>query len=763
MTTGDKFLNATDKRQMGFEDFKSGILDYVIKKVRAVHQTAYGQDGIFGGVTIAMSGFGSSTGRFQLQDNYPITTDGLGNFLRLNAELAGRDVGIAFENDNGTEYHVGLHYAERPADVGLNAKTGIAEFATWQETIGERWEPNTIVDNGTTMTFRVNSVCGPTGVTGWTGPVVTHAGRKCLVWKKIPGSQALVDAQAVELLTVAFTGGHNVVTSTGLFGQVAGAVDVDPTHYYCLLLGPTVVESVDLEVQQGYVYLGTVTGAGGTTNPSTFDGSDQNELDPIFVAELSVTRLDTHGDLKIRVRADSADNNEKQLEAQAEDGTPVWYVNEDGDETVLGNQTLGATEGNTHPVKGSLVRRNTANAIVEEVHGPTGETGVGGARVAGVMEQVYGDQVTTKTVRAGSALTTELQRNTVPKFGGSTPNFAWPIVFFSELGPAAGDYIFQEEGGAGNDPVPSHGWIRSANARKDATNLARWERIQGGMPSGILQAGSQGLQWLTRQADQASPWTNVRGPNGWAEVLSVTPNGLTTILYNCTFDPLSGIYTRLWTGADAMMFQFGYDGLVIRRYAHPSNTTFNWSNWVIDTPVVGPQTFTKMLHFMNAILSWNNDPDAVRVSYSLTSPTGFGPNALLFMSGAKSQVKTAAIPLELPQGAIITGCILHGEFAPGTGTLRAAIVRNAKFPPTTGPTISLTAAPHYTLIPDSAAAMVDVPLTLDESAGNRTVNNTQYTYYLQIYGANTGVGTTNNEYMALVHARVLYTLTRFMP
>jgi hypothetical protein len=230
MSTGDRYVNMASKRLLGLTDFRERFLDYMKKTVADVHRTAYGLDGVFNGTPITGSGFGAD--RFQLSANHPLTSDGVGHFLQTNTELAGRDIGIQFENTNAIVYYLGLHFAERPRDVQLNVESGYPEFISWEETIGERADPNSVTNNGNgTLTLRVDTVAAPLG-----GTVRTHAGRRCLVWKKQPGRLALNEAAAVESLIVAFTSGENRITTTSLLGQEASNVSVNASAYYVLML-----------------------------------------------------------------------------------------------------------------------------------------------------------------------------------------------------------------------------------------------------------------------------------------------------------------------------------------------------------------------------------------------------------------------------------------------------------------------------------------------------------------------------------------------
>ncbi|MFQ5473876.1 MAG: hypothetical protein ACE5FA_13480, partial [Dehalococcoidia bacterium] len=185
-------------------------------------------------------------------------------------------------------------------------------------------EPDTVVDNGNgTITLTVDSVLNPFDATFNDG-----AGRQCLVWKKTPGKTALTEAVAVEQLVVANVGGANKITTASALGQ--SVISVTATDYYVLLLGPTVIRSSikDLEVTPAYEFIGQVTGD--TTTP-TFDTSQQNDLGAGYAIALNaITRLDVHGDLKLRVSADASDTNEPQLQIVDAASAVKFEVDEQG-------------------------------------------------------------------------------------------------------------------------------------------------------------------------------------------------------------------------------------------------------------------------------------------------------------------------------------------------------------------------------------------------------------------------------------------------
>lgn len=330
MSTGDKFLAIQPKRLLGYQDFGERFLDYLVARQDDFHERAFGIDGVFGGVPITIS---VHSGNLLQLDNDQAGTDNNGHMLETDAELSGRDVGLAFQNTGSVLYDLALHYAERPRGVQVNPRTAKPEFISWEETIGERADPDSVTDNGSTITFEVDAVVNP-----FSPSVIDGGGRKCLVWKIQPGESALTEAVAVELCIVVF-GTNNEITTTGLLGQTT--VSTTAADYQVLLLGPTIIRNAiqDLETTAAYEFIGQLLGG---TPPASFDISSQNDLGSGFaIAMNQITRTDAHGDLKIRVNADASDVDEPQISVDDSGGSPVFDVDEDGDLTANGAGVIG--------------------------------------------------------------------------------------------------------------------------------------------------------------------------------------------------------------------------------------------------------------------------------------------------------------------------------------------------------------------------------------------------------------------------------------
>lgn len=338
MSTGYQYVNIQPKKLLGFSDFRERYLDYIRNLVRDSTQKAHGQDGFFNeNVTFtgeATNEFSISVGTVTGDD--AVGTDDAGNFLQLDAELAGRSPNphIKFENTNLQVYNVGLHYAERPRGITINPRTGKPEFSSMEETVGEMDEPTSVTDNGSTITFNINSVAQRYPADAG----MDQSGRYALVWKVQPGDTATSEGDAVEKLLVAFSSPNCTVTTTGLLGQVSGAVSTNASDYRVVLLGPTVTKDI-IVTKSGYLVVGAITGNAGT--PSSFSYIDQSQLLPAASIDISdISYLGPNGDLKLRVRAHALDVEEPQFTIQDAGLTVKFQIDEDGDTFIAGDVDL---------------------------------------------------------------------------------------------------------------------------------------------------------------------------------------------------------------------------------------------------------------------------------------------------------------------------------------------------------------------------------------------------------------------------------------
>lgn len=528
MTTGDKFVSIQPKRLMGFLDFRDRFLDYVKERLAKITEVAYGDDGTVGG-SITMSEFGSGIDRFQL-DNDIIGSDGAGNFTLADAELAGRDVGFQFENANAVDYHVAYHYTERPRGIQINPRTGDPEFKELEETLGNRIEPDLVTDNGTTITFRVNSATRLYAADA----ALDQTGRRCLVWKKTPGRTAIIEALAVELLTVTNNGGEMEVTSSGLFGQTVGSVSTTPSDYYVLLLGAS-LSIHTLASEPGYHYIGKITGAGSGSAPS-FDLTGQLNIGPI-ISDINVISELHHGNRKLRTKADNSDVDETQLEIQGrpDAGFPIVFsVDEDGDMRVEGTSGFGGVPDATKLIK---------------LHGIAlpGE-------VEGQME--YGAGLTA----GGSGVTDALPRHDF----GTLTSIYYHLINQWTASDSTITRLYAKSGGGGK----GFAWTHNADYDYATDN---WRKDQDGNEAWSFETDQGLISFLFREAANNGTWDSTARPSsttGWDMRLRL--NGASGGTHGLETFGTTELGNDLW---DTTKGAIDSDALIARLIAKATNTT----------------------------------------------------------------------------------------------------------------------------------------------------------------------------------------------
>jgi hypothetical protein len=257
MATGSVFAKFYNKKIAGFTDFGPRMLDYLKELNRDSVQARFDVDGVFntphglsGGVnTVSVTGSSRET-------------DGLGHTMRVSSSAFG--VSALFQNTAAVVYHVGLRYCEIPIGISVNPRTGLPEYASFKEEIGESGVPNSVVNNGSTLTLVVDNV---------TESGVSNAGRTVRVYKLVPAPGATTEAIAIEDCTVAWDGSNNKITTAALLGQ--SVVSTTAADYVVVMMGITVKRNTNLESSPNHCFIGTVTGVGAGGTPVTFDTSLQ--------------------------------------------------------------------------------------------------------------------------------------------------------------------------------------------------------------------------------------------------------------------------------------------------------------------------------------------------------------------------------------------------------------------------------------------------------------------------------------------------------
>ncbi len=253
MPTGAEYARIPNKRLLSAEDFRDRILGYLRTLMIATNKAQWSVDGVFDTKLTLTGGVNTVT-----VNGTSIATDGLGHLFDVSQIFS---VNSLFENTNAITYYVAFKYAESPKGIIVNPRTGLPEYISTQELIGEMAAPTSVTDNGNgTITFNVNSV---------TESGVSNAGRTVRVFKVNPSPDALAEVIAIENLVVAYGAPNNTITTVGDLGQ--SVISTTAADYVVILLGASVKRNTNTESTLGYFHIGTVVGAGSGNTPSTFD------------------------------------------------------------------------------------------------------------------------------------------------------------------------------------------------------------------------------------------------------------------------------------------------------------------------------------------------------------------------------------------------------------------------------------------------------------------------------------------------------------
>lgn len=263
MGTGARHLAINNKMILGTQDLDDRFFQYLLGLIQEGVAAHWNVDGAFS-VKLGLSG-GTNTVSVT---GTSLATDGLGHIIDVGQAYP--DASAVFENTNGVTYYVGLRYAQVPAGIVINPRTGKPNYQAWEDVIGESASPTEVTDNGDgTITFNVNSV---------TEASVTNAGRKVRVYRNTPADLSLTSNIAIEELTVSYNGGtgKNTITTAGTLGQ--DAVSTTAGDYTVVLMGISVRRNFNLETSPNHMFVGTVAGVGVGGTPAVFNTANQRLL-----------------------------------------------------------------------------------------------------------------------------------------------------------------------------------------------------------------------------------------------------------------------------------------------------------------------------------------------------------------------------------------------------------------------------------------------------------------------------------------------------
>lgn len=467
MSTGATFVDFGEKRLLGNGDFDDRMLAYLRTLVAESYEKSF-RTGVVYDVALTLSGAGANA--FSIGGTSQ-ATDGLGHLLDIAA--SGFAAGITFENASAIDYQVALHFATVPDGIQVNPRKGFPQYIGVKEFVGESADPSTVVDNGSTITFGVDSVAEAN---------VSHAGRTVRVFKKIPGKNATAPSIAIEDVTVVFTGTVNEITTTGVLGQEAPN-STTPADYTVVMLGPTVRRNTVLLGLDGYAFLGIVTGVGTGGTPVTFNTVNQDVINMSLSDLADITSRKSVSDrLRIDVKSFASDVGQDQIIVRNPAGTPVFQVDGNGNVTIAGTTTQqdlvqvnssetitdNLTAGDNDAVDSHLIRgqwkhtNNAATANYFFVDGATGRIGINQVAEASISEGLLGQVAITGDVRHLGSY--RVQSSTLPNYQlrdtslGVTAGGLWRILSESS------NWTIQENTAADGTFSTGRNWFSIINA-----------------------------------------------------------------------------------------------------------------------------------------------------------------------------------------------------------------------------------------------------------------------------------------------------------
>lgn len=423
MSTGAQHTAITAKRILGTQDFGSRFLDYLATRDQENFGRIYNASGVY---NTKLTAFGDGADSFSINGTSQ-STDGIGNLLDISNLT--EKTGIQFENSLGVWYYVGLKYASRPVDVAINPRTGMPDYTHYEDYIGNSDDPDSVVDNGTNLTFVVDSI---------TEAGHSNAGREVMVFLKVPAENGTSAAIAIETATVVWTGSQNEITTSGLLGQ--STPSTTSADYTVILLGP-VVSTADISGDAGICFLGLIQGAGAGNTPSISTNAAQN----LIVGTLSnlneVLRVEpSNGRLKVDVVASGTEVGIDQIRVTKTGTGVVFSVDENGNvtiegdlnvtgtttqedivtvnssETITDNLTAGDANADSHNIKGTWSHRDQAESTYYfYINGSTGRIGIGSVDNGTHALTVTGDlSVTGDADLTNLNVATAVQSNLIP-------------------------------------------------------------------------------------------------------------------------------------------------------------------------------------------------------------------------------------------------------------------------------------------------------------------------------------------------------------
>lgn len=284
MPTGSSKINVYEKRLLERTAVKDNFLDFLKDSIDEVSAAIFqGTAGILDDDEIEITSSSNDTFTLDITNASRCLVGG-GQIIDLSLRPSSLYTTVAFENNTGSTYSVGIKYAEVETGIELNPRTGDPEYPKLLQTYGELDHPDSVTDNTTYIRLVIDTVTDG-------GDGEDHSGRTVSVWLADPVSG--VESVAYWSGTTSYSaspGNYVDIPYTSPNGPLGQDTGVDPpsttaADYWVFIEGPSWRDKAnkDLSTDSEYAFIGEITGNGPAATPVGFDISGQV---PIFINSL---------------------------------------------------------------------------------------------------------------------------------------------------------------------------------------------------------------------------------------------------------------------------------------------------------------------------------------------------------------------------------------------------------------------------------------------------------------------------------------------
>ena len=284
MPTYDKMINIYFNRLLDQTSLRENLLEFFDDKLsETVSAMFQGQSGTLDSQKVELTSTANDTFDLDMTNARKVVV-GNGNVITLpeNANRVLKEhLQVPFVNTTAQTYEVGIRYQQVEDGIQINGRTGAPEYPRLREDMGEKDNPDSVVDTpGVSITLYIN---------GLTQSSVDHSGRKAIVFLTIP--QSGVESVAYYEGVVAYSSPNNqiVIPYSGGDGPLGQDTSVDPpstlaTDYIVFLPGASWKQGTStIYGDNDYAFIGRIAGNGPGATPTSFSEDLQN---PVFLITL---------------------------------------------------------------------------------------------------------------------------------------------------------------------------------------------------------------------------------------------------------------------------------------------------------------------------------------------------------------------------------------------------------------------------------------------------------------------------------------------